>query len=80
MPTYTFVLDQPQRPDLDGPQYVVAEGDARDDAEMRAREYLRKATGATHGFRRTLVFDGAPLTPPDLDGGIWTDARVRPAA
>jgi len=80
MHTYTFVLDQPRHQDLDGPRYVVAEGDTVEDAEMRARDHLRKATGATHGFRRTLIFDGAPLTFPDLDGGAWTDARVRPAA
>lgn len=80
MPTYTFVLDQPEHQDLDGPRYVVAAGDTRDDAEIRARDYLRETTGTPHGFRRTLVFDGTPLTSPDLDGGSWTDARVRPAS
>ncbi|MFM9442558.1 hypothetical protein [Streptomyces acidiscabies] len=80
MPTYTFVLDQPAHQDLDGPQYVVAEGDTRDDAEIRARDHLYEVTGTPHGFRRTLVFDGAPLTPPDTDGGTWHDTRPWPAS
>ncbi|MEX3102057.1 MULTISPECIES: hypothetical protein [unclassified Streptomyces] len=80
MPTYTFVLDQPARQDLDGPRYVVAAGRTRDDAEMRARDYLRETTGTPHGFRRTLVFDSAPLTPPDTGGGTWYDARTRLAS
>ncbi|HEY8985535.1 MAG TPA: hypothetical protein VIU15_38940 [Streptomyces sp.] len=80
MHTYTFVLDQPHREDLDGPRYVVADGDTVEDAEIRARDHLRKTAGAVHGFRRTLIFDGTPLTPPGLDGGTWTDARPQPTS
>ncbi|MET8983257.1 hypothetical protein ABZX85_47600 [Streptomyces sp. NPDC004539] len=80
MQTYTFVLDQPEHQDLDGPHYVVAEGDTCDDAEIRARDHLHEVTRTPHGFRRTLVFVGAPLTPPDTEGGEWHDTRTRPAS
>ncbi|MFF4503024.1 hypothetical protein, partial [Streptomyces sp. NPDC001401] len=54
---------------------VAAEGVGYQEAEMQARDYLREATEITSGFRRTLIFRGAPLTLPDTDGGAWIDAR-----
>jgi hypothetical protein len=62
MQTYTFVFDQPENEDQDQP-HVVAEGDGYQEAEIRARDYLRESTEITSGFRRTLIFRGAPLTP-----------------
>ncbi|BCL28520.1 hypothetical protein ACFFS2_30720 [Streptomyces aurantiacus] len=75
MQTYTFVFDQPENEDQDQPYVVAAEGDGYQEAEMLARNYLRETTEITSGFRRTLIFRGVPLTPPDIDGGIWMDAR-----
>lgn len=73
MQTYTFVFDQPENEDQS--HVVAAEGDGYQEAEMQARDYLRETIEITSGFRRTLIFRGAPLTPPDTDGGAWTDAR-----
>lgn len=75
MQTYTFVFDQPENEDQEQPFVVAAEGDAYQEAEMQARDYLRETTEITGGFRRTLIFRGAPLTLPDTDGGAWIDAR-----
>ncbi|HEY8985533.1 MAG TPA: hypothetical protein VIU15_38930 [Streptomyces sp.] len=80
MRTYAFVLDQPGHQDLDGPHYVVSQGDTLQDAEVQARDHLQKTTGTLHGFRRVLVCGGAPLTRPDADSGTWHDARPRPSS
>ncbi|MFC8429285.1 hypothetical protein [Streptomyces sp. NPDC057253] len=75
MQTYTFVLDQPRHQDIARPAFVVAEGDTAELAEIRARDHLREIIKTVHGFRRTLIFKGVPLTSPDIDGGAWIDAR-----